>query len=225
MKTVLTTVAALVSLTMLGATPAVAPAHGTPPAPLMAGGPPDTLVASPAASSVRWHGTKFGGRGKHEGTVALASGMFVIRHEMLTSGTFTIDMRSIAVTDIPESEPVPRRRLREHLLGKDFFDTARYPSATFRSSGAERVGPSRWRINGNLTMRGVTHPLSFDADVQWPGTGHMVATSTFVLDRQKWGVAYRGSSLNDLVDDEMRISLTLDARRKPKVVATRAPRQ
>lgn len=188
----------------------------------VAGGPPDTLVADPAASAIRWKGTKFGGRGSHEGRVRLASGMLVIRHERLTSGTFTIDMKSLDVTDIPATDSVPRRRLRDHLQHADFFDVERHPTAVFNSTGATRIGPTRWRVAGGLTMRGVTKPITFDADVQWPETGHVVATSTFVIDRQQWGVAYRGSRLtNDLVDDEMQISLKLDARRKQAKVATR----
>src|SRR4051812_20214439 len=59
------------------------------------GGPPDTLVADPRASSLRWRGTGLGGRGARSGTVALTSGMLVIRHEMLTSGTFIVDMRTL----------------------------------------------------------------------------------------------------------------------------------
>ena len=186
------------------------------------GGPPDTLVADPAASAIRWKGTKFGGRGSHEGHVRLSSGMFVIRHERLTSGTFTIDMKSLDVTDIPASDSVPRRRLRDHFQNADFFDVERHPTAVFSSTGATRIGPTRWRVAGGLTMRGVTKPITFDADVQWPELGHMVAISTFTIDRQQWGVAYRGSRLaNDLVDDEMQISLKLDARRKQAKVATR----
>lgn len=186
------------------------------------GGPPDTLVADPAASSIRWKGTKFGGRGKHEGTIALASGQFVIRHEQLTSGTFTIDMRSIEVTDIPASDPVPRRRLRNHLLNADFFDVERFPTAVFKSTGAKRIGPARWQVSGDLTMRGVTKPVTFATDIRWVETGHMVATSALTLDRQRWGVAYRGSTLtNDLVDDEFELAISLDARRKQARVARR----
>lgn len=171
-----------------------------------AGGPPDTLVATPAASSIRWTGTGFGGRGARKGTVALASGMFIIRHERLTSGTFTIDMRS---TDAS-------------LRGADFFDVERHPTAVFRSTESRRVGAARWQVSGDLTMRGVTRPVTFDADVSWPGMGHMVATSDFTLDRRQWGLTARGAALaDDVANEGIRISLTLDARRKQARVATR----
>ena len=169
------------------------------------GGPPDTLVANPRASSIRWKGTGFGGRGGGEGTVNLASGMFVIRHEQLTSGTFAVDMRSLDVA-----------------RNADFFDVARYPTAVFRSTGAKRIGPARWQVSGDLTMRGSTKPLTFDTHVQWVELGHMVATSSFTIDRREWGIGTRASGLaNDVVNDGIQISLSLDARRKQPAVATR----
>lgn len=203
---VLTTIVALSAIGLslspiVGPRPAVDPrVHVT------AGGPPDTLVADPAASSFRWKGTGLGGRGAREGTVALASGMFVIRHEQLTSGTFTVDMRSVDGA----------------LRGASFFDVERYSTAVFRSTKSTRLGETRWQVAGNLTMRGVTRPIAFDADVSWPETGHMVATSAFTIDRRNWGVGNRAAGVaDDLIDDDIQLSLRLDARRKQAKVATR----
>ena len=205
-STVWTTLVAI-SAVGLAALPVPSPRPATSAeAPVIAGGAPDTLVANPGATSIGWRGTGFGGRAARAGTVKLTSGMFVLRHERLTSGEFTIDMRSLD----------PSLRIA------DFFDVERYPTAVFESTGATRVGPARWQITGNLTMRGVTKPIAFDTDVAWPGLGHMVATSTFAIDRRQWGVGNRGSGLaNDLADDGIQISLTLDASRKQAKVATR----
>lgn len=221
-STVWTTIVAI-SAIGLAASPISSPRPASETAvPLVVGGPPDTLVANPAASSIRWKGTGFGGRGTSEGAVKLASGLFVIRHEKLTSGTFTIDMRSIEVGDTPATEPLPRRGLRDQLRSAEFFDVARYPTAVFRSTGARRIGPARWQVTGNLTMRGVTKPVTLDTDVRWAEVGHMIATSAFTIDRQRWGVAYRGSQFaDDLVGDDIQLSLTLDAHRKQASVATR----
>jgi polyisoprenoid-binding protein YceI len=219
--TVWTTIVALSSLGLAASTidlprPAAAAAGA-----FVAGGPPDTLVVDPRASSIRWKGTGLGGRGAREGTVNLMSGMFVIRHERLTSGTFTVDMRSMTVAGAPILAPASRR-LGERLRAVDFFDVGRHPTTVFESTGATRVGQARWRVTGDLTMRGVTRGIAFEADVAWPETGHMVATSTFVIDRRQWGVANDVSGLaEDLVDDDIRISLVLDARRKQAKVASR----
>ena len=184
------------------------------------GGSPDTLVVQPAASSIRWKGTKFRGLGKHEGTIGIVSGQLIIRHEQLIGGTFTIDMRTIQVTDIPENDSVPRRRLRNHLMHADFFDVERYPTAVFTATGARRIGPARWQVTGDLRMHGVTVPVSFATAVRWGEVGHLIATSSLTIDRQRWGIAYRGSRLtNDLVDDDIQLAITLEARRRGASVA------
>ena len=187
-----------------------------------AGGRLDTLLADPVASTIRWTGTKFRGLGKHAGTIALAEGELVLRHEQLVSGRFTIDMRRMGVTDIPAHEPVPRRRLLAHLQGRDFFDVARFPTAQFRANSVTRIGPARYRLAGDLTMLGLSRPIEFETQVRWPEVGHMIATAAITLDRQRWGIAYRGSRLtNDLVDDDIQIALVLDARRRAPLLGAR----
>jgi polyisoprenoid-binding protein YceI len=203
--TVWTTVAALSALGVI-ASPSPRTPTSTSPAYTAAGGPPDTLVVDPRASTIRWQATGLGGQGSRGGTVAMAGGMFVIRHERLTSGTFTIDMRS----------------LDGALRGPDYLDVARYPTATFSSTGATRVGPARWQVAGTLTMRGVAKPVVLDTDVRWEELGHMVATSSLVLDRRQWGIGNSAPRLADaVVDDDIRLAITLDARRKQAAVAIR----
>ena len=170
------------------------------------GGKPDTLVADPRATTIRWRGTGLGGRGVRGGSVGLTNGMLVIRHEQLTSGSFTIDMRS----------------LDGSLRGADWLDVSRHPTATFRSTGARRVGTSRWQVSGDLTMRGITRPITFDTDVRWEEVGHMIAASTITLDRRPWDIGRGASAIADAaVDHDIQLSVSLDARRKQAAVATR----
>ncbi|HJU76076.1 MAG TPA: YceI family protein [Gemmatimonadaceae bacterium] len=173
----------------------------------VSGAKADTLMLDPAASVVHWKGTKFWGLGKHEGDVRLSSG-YVVLGDRGVSGTFVVDMRTIEVTDIPADEPVPRNRLRNHLMNADFFDVARFPTASFDVRSAESTDAG-FRLGGNLTMRGVTRPIALDAEIQRSVGGIVRATSTFRINRHQWGVSFRGSRLtNDLVDDD--ILLTLD---------------
>ena len=201
--TALITASALGVLASPGGVPRV---NDVPPAHAAAGGKPDTLVADPRATTIRWRGTGLGGRGVREGTVGLANGMLVIRHEQLTSGSFTIDMRS----------------LDGSLRSAAFLDVARHPIATFRSTGAKRVGTSRWQVSGDLTMRGITKPITFDTDVRWEEVGHMIAVSTITLDRRQWEIGSGAPAIaNAAVDHEIQLSVSLDARRKQAAVATR----
>jgi polyisoprenoid-binding protein YceI len=199
-----TTVAALSALA-LAASPSPRIPAAAPPA-AYPGGPPDTLVVNPRASSVRWTASGLGGRAVREGTIQMGRGMFVIRHQQLTSGVFTVDMRQLDAT----------------LRGEDFFDVARHPGAQFSSTGMKRVGDNRWEVSGDLTMRGVTRPVSFLTDVRWEELGHMIATSTFTIDRREWGIGTRVAGVtNDVTDPGIQLVITLDARRKQAAVATR----
>jgi hypothetical protein len=117
-------------------------------------------------------------------------------------------------SDIPAHEPVPRRRLENHLKSDDFFAVGSYPAARFKLDEVNRQGGQRYRVTGTLTMRGRSHPVTFDARVETTEPDALVARAQFSIDRQKWGVAYRGSRLtDDLVDDEIHLDLYLVAGR------------
>jgi hypothetical protein len=203
-STVWTSIVALSVLGFIGSpSPRTRAAVASPEYP---GGPPDTLVVNSRASFVHWTASGLGGRATREGTIRMGKGMFVIRHQQLTSGVFTMDMRQLDAT----------------LQAEDLFDVARNPGAHFSSTGMKRVGENRWEVSGDLTMRGVTRPLTFQTDVRWEELGHMVATSTFTIDRREWGIGTRGTGVaNDVVDPGIQLSITLDARRKQAAVATR----
>lgn len=169
------------------------------------------LSVDTAQSVIRWKGTKFWGLGKHEGIVSLASGHLVVEDGDISSGTFIIDMHTIEVTDIPKSDPIPRKRLRDHLMDDDFFAVATYPTAHFTLTQV-RKHEGKHLITGDLTLRGQTHTVTFEAVFSALSNTTVQATARLSIDRQKWGVAYRGSRLtNDLVDDDIHLELLLIA--------------
>lgn len=49
-----------------------------------------------------------------------------------------------------------------HLRTADFFDVATFPLVTFKSTSFKKAGPKTYKVNGNLTMHGVTKPVSLD---------------------------------------------------------------
>jgi polyisoprenoid-binding protein YceI len=50
----------------------------------------------------------------------------------------------------------------KHLRTADFFDVATFPLVTFKSSSFKKTGPKTYKVTGNLTMHGVTKPVSLD---------------------------------------------------------------
>ncbi|HMB90350.1 MAG TPA: YceI family protein [Rhodothermales bacterium] len=175
----------------------------------------DKLHVDTERSIIRWRGTKFWGLGKHEGIVWLASGTLTVQDAAVTAGSFVIDMNTIEVTDIPKSDPIPRKRLRNHLMDDDFFAVATYPTAQFTLTKSQE-NETHHQITGDLTLRGQTHPVTFAATFSALSNKKVWATAQFSIDRQRWGVAYRGSRLtNDLVDDDIHLELVLVATAKP----------
>lgn len=61
-----------------------------------------------------------------------------------------IDMKSVETGSI----------LNEHIQGEDFFDTAKFPTATFKSTAVRFVGDKPSEVDGNLTIKGVTKPVT-----------------------------------------------------------------
>lgn len=170
----------------------------------------DTLRVDLDRSAVRWRGTKFRGRGKHEGTVAISSGMLALCGAQVCGGRFVLDMQRIAVTDIPPHESVARARLTSHLRSRDFFWTERYPAATFVLQRVTRDADRRHRVSGTLTMRGVTRTLAFPASLDARTTAGRRVTARFRIDRQDWGVAYRFDPVrNEIIDDDIQLELEM----------------
>lgn len=163
-------------------------------------------------SEIRWRGTKFWRTGKHEGTVQFASGAFCIANGRVTGGWLIADMTTIAITDIPPHEVVPRRRLRTHLLGEDFFHVEAHPRARFVLSAIAQTAPGRYRVDGELTIRGRTNPVTFSAEGSATERGVQV-TAELEINRHLFGVSYRRVTLRDhLVDDVFWLELTIEAR-------------
>jgi polyisoprenoid-binding protein YceI len=71
------------------------------------------------------------------------------------------------------------------ILGDGFFEVESYPTASYVSTGVRRAGDGRYEVTGDLTLRGVTKPVTFDATfegthLQVDGTprGAFIATSS-----------------------------------------------
>lgn len=81
-----------------------------------------------------------------------------------TTGTVTYDpTAATASLDLiidTKSVDTGSERFNEHIQGTDFLDTAQYPTATFRSSSVKFDGDRPVSITGELTLKGVTRPVT-----------------------------------------------------------------
>ena len=82
-----------------------------------------------------------------------------------------------------------------HLKSADFFDVETYPTITFRSTGAKDLDGDRFTLEGDLTVRDVTRPVSFTATYNGLGTnpwGQQVVgfEGRVELDREDFGLTW-----------------------------------
>ncbi len=99
-------------------------------------------------------------------------------------------------------------RMRDdHLRSEDFFHAERHPTATFVVATVSRDG-ERWVVIGQLTIRGVTRPLSLPVTVSHAGA-ELRIRGEFTVNRQAFGITYR-SFLNP-IRDEVRVWFDLVA--------------
>jgi polyisoprenoid-binding protein YceI len=75
----------------------------------------------------------------------------------------TPETSSLSVTIDPASISTRLPDFDQTLAGPDWFDAERHPAITFRSTQITRTGPTSGTITGDLTLHGVTRPMTLDA--------------------------------------------------------------
>ncbi|KAA3622362.1 MAG: YceI family protein [Flavobacterium sp.] len=165
----------------------------------------DTLAVDLTRSIIQWKGTKMRGLGKHEGRIELANGFFTISDGRINGGHFIADMNSITVTDIPDHEPVPRRRFNNHMKSEDFFDSASYPVSKFEITTVQYKSADSLIVAGNLTIKEITRNISFTAKFK-----DKALEARFTIDRFQWNIGYKGSWVDKtLVDKDILLNFQL----------------
>ena len=82
-----------------------------------------------------------------------------------------------------------------HLRSADFFDVEQHPTMTFRSTGLRQVGDDRYEVDGELTVRGVTRPLTLHATFEgtavdpWGGE-RAIFSATGKVNREEFGLTW-----------------------------------
>lgn len=81
-----------------------------------------------------------------------------------------------------------------HLRSPDFLDAEAFPEITFKSTSIDRSG-SDWKLTGDLTIRGITKPATFDLSYEGSavdpyGNQKAALTATGQIDREAWGLTW-----------------------------------
>ncbi len=156
----------------------------------------DHVKVNIEASTVKWIGSKI--TSSHEGDIKISSGKLVLEDGMLVGGEFVIDMTSMVCTDLKPNEGGDK--LVKHLKADDFFGVENHPTSNLKITNVSHVSASNYLITADLTIKGITHPVDFNADVKINNEAYL-ATATLVFDRTKYGIEYNSGSFFDNLGD------------------------
>lgn len=157
-------------------------------------------------SKVIWKGTKVSGF--HEGTVNVKSGSINVDNGSITGGSFVLDLNTISATDL---EGEYKEKLDGHLKADDFFGVATYPEATLAITEVKAGATANdVVIAANLTIKGITKNITFDAKVDELTDATLKTSADFNILREDWGITYEGKK-DDLISKEINFKVTIVA--------------
>jgi polyisoprenoid-binding protein YceI len=158
-------------------------------------------------SNIRWYGEEITGK-QHYGDLKFSSGNIQIKNEVVTNGSFIVNMNSLTVEDLSGGG---KKRLEGHLRSTAFFGVSDHPQASLSISSMVEIDGNSQILDGQLTIKGVTHPINFSLTL----TPENNASAILVFDRSKYDVRFRSGSFFDelgdkLILDEIKLEVALD---------------
>ena len=174
---------------------------------------------------------------------AHTSAQFAIRHLMVSTvrgdfrkvtGTVNLDEKDVTKSTVEATIDVAsintgNEKRDTHLRSPDFFDVAKFPSMTFKSKQIQKAGEGKYKITGDLTLRGVTKEvvLEFEGNltpVKDPmGKTRIGGMATTKINRKDFGLAWNKALETGgvMVGDEA--TITIDTELTQQQAAANVP--
>jgi polyisoprenoid-binding protein YceI len=161
----------------------------------------------PSLSNIEWVGRKV--TGSHFGNIDLKNGYLILDHDLLVGGTFIADTTSIKIQDI--TDPTTNAQFAGHLASDDFFSIDKYPEAVL-----EFATVTGNKAEGNLTIKGITHPLHFNADINISGDV-LKFSSKVLVNRTRYDMKFRSGNFfqnlgDTLIYDDFELNVNITAK-------------
>ena len=180
----------------------------------------ERFVVDTTLSVIAWTGSK--PTGKHTGTIKLKDGEIFILNDSVTSGTFTVNMKTIEDNDLKDAEQ--KKNLENHLKGlktdaeDHFFNTRKFPTGKFEVTKIAREN-DKMMIYGNLTLKDSTKNISFPAKVNTLNDTVTLVSEPFKINRTLWNINYNSKSVfenlgNQYIDDDIELIVKVKAAKK-----------
>ena len=140
----------------------------------------------------------------------------------MITGSLTLDEKSPQTSQLTATIPMSGLmtgipKLDEHLATDQFFDSAKYPTATFVSTKVTQTSPTTATVDGNLTLHGVTHPETLTVTLNKIGENMMKKktagfSATATLKRSDFGITTYLPALGD----DVKLYIESEANIEPK---------
>ncbi|PWN62074.1 YceI family protein [Chryseobacterium oncorhynchi] len=168
-------------------------------------------------SKVEWKGYKVfkSENTSHFGNIKFESGDVTVKDGKLESGKFVADMNSLTSLDLKDS-PEDMGKLNGHLKSGDFFEVEKFPTASFEITKVTPTteGDYNTLLDGNLTIKGITKPVQFKANVSVNNGEVSVATEPKDIKREEFGVKFQAPAENGVIKDEVTLQISVKALEK-----------
>lgn len=161
---------------------------------------------------------------------------FVVRHMMVSNVRGEFTQFSVSVATLGDKADTAEVQVSidaasidtriadrdKHLRSADFLDVEKYPKITFVSRKVASVGNGKFRVSGDLTIKGVTKPVVLEAEVSpvmkdpW-GNLRVGVHATTTINRKDFGVSWHKvlDTGEVVVGDDVRVILDVELVRKP----------
>lgn len=147
-------------------------------------------------SVVTWKGSMLIGPNSHTGYIHISKGELMIENGQLMGGAAEIDMNTIE-----DETHRSNSGLIKHLKDPDFFDVKKFPISTIVLAKATSINGENKKVTGNLTIKGITHPVTFPAKIEIKD-GIVKMNGRLVIDRTKWDIRYKSGKFYENLADE-----------------------
>ncbi|SDQ14195.1 Polyisoprenoid-binding protein YceI [Chryseobacterium soldanellicola] len=168
-------------------------------------------------SQVEWKGYKIfkSENTSHFGTIKFESGDVTVKDGKLESGKFVADMTSLTSVDLKD-DAEQMGKLNGHLKSGDFFEVEKFPTASYEitkvTSSAE--GDYNTNLDGNLTIKGITKPVQFKANISVKNGEVSIATEPKDINREEFGVKFQAPAENGILKNEVTLQINVKALEK-----------
>lgn len=168
-------------------------------------------------SQIEWKGYKVlkTDQTAHFGLLHFKTGSVTVINNRLEYGTVVADLNSMENIDL-KGDSSMREKLEKHLKSADFFDIQKFPTATFEITQVTDTADGDFNaiLKGNLTIKGITKPISIRANVTVNEDMVTIASEPTDFDREDFGLSFELPLENGLLNREMTLQVLIKAKRK-----------